>query len=275
MAQITASFVFKAPLKGLYVGRARYAAGGAAVVDVAVDMPGSCFDDKDYLNHRYHAKRLLYLDCLRVALVRKMAEGGSEKKKKRKTRTAADAASRGHGFPSRVEWETTLVDPRKPYLVLETSGVPGVVVRVHASLEQKRGSWLKKCGPEAANLRGYVSSASLPSSSASPNALSTPMYNHSIVEDLTLGAMAEALASTAGRFPIFADVVALLEVWAGNHGLLRATDADADAGARDAKNAGDVRGLDGGFFAALVALVLRSDDQMQYSTQRMHVFWGG
>jgi U3 small nucleolar RNA-associated protein 22 len=34
---------------------------GDNVVDVAVAMPASCFDHKDHLNHRYHAKRALYL----------------------------------------------------------------------------------------------------------------------------------------------------------------------------------------------------------------------
>jgi U3 small nucleolar RNA-associated protein 22 len=37
---------------------------GDDVVDVAVEMPASCFEHKDHLNHRYHAKRALYLAVL-------------------------------------------------------------------------------------------------------------------------------------------------------------------------------------------------------------------
>lgn len=37
---------------------------GDYVVDVAVQMPASCFEHKDHLNHRYHAKRALYLAAL-------------------------------------------------------------------------------------------------------------------------------------------------------------------------------------------------------------------
>lgn len=37
---------------------------GDNVVDVAVQLPASCFEHKDHLNHRYHAKRALYLATL-------------------------------------------------------------------------------------------------------------------------------------------------------------------------------------------------------------------
>ena len=284
-SQVAASFAFKAPLKVEFVGKSSYTTSDK-VVDVAVDMPGSCFDEKDYLNHRYHAKRVLYLDSLRVALLRKMrsraegeecgaGNGGRDdggRRKKRKGQVGERGASGGHAnSPTRVEWATELMDPRKPYLVLETSGAPGIVFRVHASLEQKRGAWLKKCGPGAGNLRGYVSATtSLAKTTVSrEGGLPTPMYNQSIVEDVTLGSTAEALASTARRFPIFADVVAMLEVWAGNHGLSVGEEHVSGSSATI-----DVCGLDRSFFAALVTLVLRSDDQMQYSTQRMHVFRG-
>lgn len=31
------------------------------VVDIAVEMPRTCFDEKDHLNHRYFARRAQYL----------------------------------------------------------------------------------------------------------------------------------------------------------------------------------------------------------------------
>ena len=270
-SQITSSFTFRAPLKVGYVGRSALGLSCGSVVDVAVDMPGSCFDDKDYLNHRYHAKRVLYLDCLRVALSGKMGAKSRRETGKGKTGKGKGTSARDSGADVlRVEWDTEVVDPRKPVLRLEMVALPGVEFRVHASLEQKRAAWLKKVAPDAANLRSYGKM--------------TPLYNHSIAEDLLVLWHAEEVALMAGRFPIFADVVLLLDIWARNHGLagfeggLVASTRSRDGG-RGAMNwppatTEDLCGLDVSFFAALVALVLRNDTQMQYSTQRMHVFRG-
>mgnify|MGYP000282211033 CR=1 FL=1 len=105
----------------------------------------------------------------------------------------------------RVEWDAEVVDPRKPVLRLEMVAMPGVEFRVHASLEQKRAGWLRKLAPDSANLRSYGQM--------------TPQYNHSITEDLLVLWQAEEVALTAGRFPVFADVVLLLDVVARIHGL--------------------------------------------------------
>ena len=37
---------------------------GTIVADMAVEMPRETFDEKDYLNHRYHVKRAVYLTCV-------------------------------------------------------------------------------------------------------------------------------------------------------------------------------------------------------------------
>ena len=271
-SQIVSSFAFKAPLKVAFVGRSAMGLSSGSIVDVAVDIPGSCFDDKDYLNHRYHAKRVLYLDSLRMALAAKMVagkdKGGGTGKKKRKTEKAPEMEV------LRVGWDTEVVDPRKPVLRLEIGALPGVEFRVHASVEQKRGAWLKRVGPDKGNLRSFGGI--------------TPMYNHSIAEDLLMLWHAEELASMVRRFPIFADVVSLLDIWARNHGLAGFEGGvDASVGSHSSTDGARVRssrrsllatvdacGLDISFFAALVAFVLRNDTQMQYSTQRMHVFRG-
>jgi len=39
-----------------------------ACVDVTLTLPPTCFYHKDYLNHRYHAKRALYLVTVATAL---------------------------------------------------------------------------------------------------------------------------------------------------------------------------------------------------------------
>ena len=39
-----------------------------ACMDVRLTMPGSCFLQKDHLNHQYHAKRAMYLATVAAAL---------------------------------------------------------------------------------------------------------------------------------------------------------------------------------------------------------------
>ena len=47
---------------------AHTAAQPSVGVDVAVEMPRACFDEKDHLNHRYFARRAQYLGELAAVL---------------------------------------------------------------------------------------------------------------------------------------------------------------------------------------------------------------
>ena len=38
------------------------------VADVAIEMPSTCFEGKDHLNHRYHVKRAAYLSLMAAHL---------------------------------------------------------------------------------------------------------------------------------------------------------------------------------------------------------------
>ncbi|RRT78130.1 hypothetical protein B296_00012017 [Ensete ventricosum] len=64
------SFTFKSP-ESIQVGGS-YSIRSVAKPDINVDllvrMPKECFHEKDYLNHRYHAKRLLYLRVVEKSL---------------------------------------------------------------------------------------------------------------------------------------------------------------------------------------------------------------
>ncbi|RWV83669.1 hypothetical protein GW17_00054694 [Ensete ventricosum] len=64
------SFTFKSP-ESIQVGGS-YSIRSVAKPDINVDllvrMPKECFHEKDYLNHRYHAKRLLYLRVIEKSL---------------------------------------------------------------------------------------------------------------------------------------------------------------------------------------------------------------
>ena len=46
----------------------RTLAAPEACLDVRLTMPGSCFLQKDHLNHQYHAKRAMYLAAVGAAL---------------------------------------------------------------------------------------------------------------------------------------------------------------------------------------------------------------
>jgi hypothetical protein len=94
------------------LGRSALGLSCGSVVDVAVDMPGSCFDDKDYLNNRYHAKRVLYLDSLRVALAGKTAAGSRRERQERQERKTGKGRTRARARQMGI-WRGTQVVGRR------------------------------------------------------------------------------------------------------------------------------------------------------------------
>lgn len=95
-------FVFRAPTRVQVVGSfgLRAALRPSPCLDLSLLMPAACFDSKDQLNHRYFAKRALYLAHVAAAL-------------------------RGHPQLSGVGWECLADDPRRPALVLHPRQTPG------------------------------------------------------------------------------------------------------------------------------------------------------
>ncbi|KAL6767157.1 hypothetical protein ACKKBG_A38825 [Auxenochlorella protothecoides x Auxenochlorella symbiontica] len=161
--------------------------GGVLSVDVALKIPASCFDNKDQLNNRYHAKRALYL---------------------------AEVAARLRRHPSTgsIAWEAGS-DPRRPFLALQpaaTTGLGGLTLRLHAVPAE--GTFpLSKLAPHRNNLRGVVGADGQPAP--------TPHYNHSILEDLLLLRQTAEVTEEAARNPALRSALALLLVWARAHSL--------------------------------------------------------
>jgi U3 small nucleolar RNA-associated protein 22 len=196
--------VFRPPVSLEAVGS--YAAGAAArpspVVDLALEMPRSCFDDKDQLNHRYHAKRALYLAHAAAAL-----------------RSAAAPLGL-----ARVEWAAVNGDPRRPALLLHLqagASPAGAALRLLPALAA--GTFpLQRLAPGRNNLRSAV----LPAAATGGEAQQapTPHYNNSILQDMMAARHAAAVKAAAARVPRFAEAAVLLRVWARNQQL----DAGAD-----------------------------------------------
>eukprot|EP00889_Picochlorum_renovo_P008678 jgi/Picre1/35708/NNA_003168.t1 len=63
-------FVFKSPLQVRYIWGSSIGAlsSFSPVAQIALEIPSECFDEKDHLNHRYYAKRILYLSHILVVL---------------------------------------------------------------------------------------------------------------------------------------------------------------------------------------------------------------
>lgn len=117
---------------------------GAAVrpspcVDLALLMPAACFDSKDQLNHRYLAKRALYLAHVAAAL-------------------------RGHPQLSGTAWTCLASDPRRPVLLLHPRpglSPAGFVVRLLPAAPLELCP-LARLGPARNNLRSAAAAPQQP-----------------------------------------------------------------------------------------------------------------
>lgn len=173
----------------------RHVAKPVQNVDVAVEIPKACFLEKDYLDHRYHAKRALYLS----AIARHLAASGAFQK---------------------MEWTFLGGEPRKPILVITpapsaTGATTRFVVRIFPAI----GAAVfdpAKLVPGRGNVRDAKSKAGQP--------LATPHYNAGILEDVARGDHVRFLRSCCATCPRLGDAILLLKVWARQRGFLDRTD---------------------------------------------------
>jgi U3 small nucleolar RNA-associated protein 22 len=200
-------FVFRPPTAVTVVGS--FAAGGPAgprrCVDLSVSMPRACFDDKDQLNHRYHAKRALYLAHLVAPL------------------------SDLPGVES-VAWGHIADDPRRPALVLRPAGggAAGLTLRVLPAAEPAlfplhrlgplRNNLRTAKDPKANNAAGKKAGSKRDDGPDAGEILSpTPRYNSSVLQDMQLVAHRRTVAAVSAAAPHFAEAGVLLRSWAEGH----------------------------------------------------------
>ncbi|OMO95209.1 Nrap protein [Corchorus capsularis] len=151
-------------------------------VDLLLRLPKECFHEKDYLNHRYHAKRCLYLCVIKKYL---------------------------KSCPSihRVEWSTLQNEARKPVLVVypdaKLDDVPGLFIRIiptATSLFNHSKLNLKRNNVRAVNTGDILQP--------------TPKYNCSILEDMFLEESSKFVETTFSGWKELGEAVILLKVWA-------------------------------------------------------------
>lgn len=176
-------------------------------IDLAVHMPRSCLLAKDYLNHKYHAKRLAYLLHIASALQHLgLTKQGSKL-------TAV------HG------------DLRRPELVLDLTKAD-VSLRIHVCLPTNMFH-VRKLAPDRNCLRsasvanqkmqvgrvrvqsagaaGRESDAKAPAPAAAP--LATPAYNAAILGDMLHHQHCCTLGMLAKHNPCVGACAALLQAW--------------------------------------------------------------
>lgn len=186
--------VCRPPAKVNVVGSFLLGYSSTPVADVAVEMPSELFQSKDYLNYRYHDKRLLYL----IYLSRHFAKT-EEDMWRNVSLTTADLNG----------------DEAKPTLCVSHVDQPDVVVRLIPALADgvfDNG----RLGEDRRNVRSAGDSSMVEDPSEA-----TVAYNTSILMDSSLVDNLQILHSVASGAPAFADTVLLLDAWCIRHRLIK------------------------------------------------------
>ncbi|KAH9614552.1 hypothetical protein KSS87_003366 [Heliosperma pusillum] len=150
-------------------------------VDLLLRLPKECFLVKDNLNHRYHAKRFLYL-----CIIKRYLESSS--------------------LPCKVEWSSPQCEARKPILVIysDDASIPGFSVRiipVASSLFKTEKLCANRNNVRALNQEEGVF-------------VPTPKYNSSILEDMFIEEVSELTKGIFHGWEELGKALALMKVWA-------------------------------------------------------------
>lgn len=162
---------------------------GGLVVDVAVEMPRSFFQEKDYLDHRYHFKRAVYLDVLHKKLSKSS------------------------------EWSCEVMDQhrdaRKPYITVHFGEKQNKkALRLFLTIDPETFASVRLL-PNRANVRRLARGDVRPAS---------PHYNQSIAEDMYARMHAQFFAAASKKAKSLPGAVVLFKRWAQGRRLLDAAD---------------------------------------------------
>ncbi|KAI5084140.1 hypothetical protein GOP47_0000309 [Adiantum capillus-veneris] len=191
-----AKFTFKSPMHIEIFGS--YAIQTMAkpiqTMDLAVEIPKSCFHEKDFLNHRYHAKRALYLAVLQTHL-------------KKCT------------FVKGTKWKTLHQDARKPLLLVQLGNELKVDFKFDVCL-------VPVIGQDVFNISKLVPSRNnIKLSESEVGSGASPHYNTSILEDVDIQAHCLYLRDALARNDNSRDAVLLLKVWLQQRGFSNMSDS--------------------------------------------------
>ncbi|XP_008790387.2 nucleolar protein 6 [Phoenix dactylifera] len=151
-------------------------------IDLLIRMPKECFHEKDYLNHRYHAKRLLYLRVVEKSL-------------------------KSCPVVRKIGWSTFQNEARKPVLlvfpVMEIAEHFEFFIRIIPTATSVFN--VSRLNLTRNNVRAF---------SQGGVTQATPKYNSSIMEDMFLEENAEFVGKVFLEWKSLEEALILLKVWA-------------------------------------------------------------
>ncbi|KAF9552839.1 Nrap protein [Agrocybe pediades] len=180
-------------------------------VDLAVEMPNSLFQEKDYLNGRFFHKRAFYLATIAASL------------QKSKLGRKVD-----------VSYESLQGDSRLTKIVLTPkSGLSGddasnftklnAKVCILPVLSPNSPISLHRLSPSHSNIRVNSSTDTNNDESKPATHLSSPIYNNSLLQAVVPKPQLLAVHALQSEVPSFSDALTLLRVWANQHGYSEGT----------------------------------------------------
>lgn len=187
-------FKFKKP-KSIEIGGS-YSIGCIVKPDVNVDilmrLPKECFHEKDYLNHRYHAKRFLYLCVIKKYL-------------------------KSSPLFSKVQWSCIQNEARKPILVIYPASE---VTKVH--------NFSVRIIPTATSLFSIPKLNAMRNNVRAVNqeggSVATPKYNSSILEDMFIEEFTKLMKGIFHECKELGNALVLMKIWARHRSSLYSHD---------------------------------------------------
>ncbi|KAH9476209.1 Nucleolar protein 6 [Psilocybe cubensis] len=176
-------------------------------VDLALEMPNTLFQEKDYLNGRYFHKRSFYLANIAAAI------------QKSKTLNVD------------VSYESLQGDPRLTKLVLTPKKDDSATdfTKLNAKicilpvLSQTSPIPLHRLSPSHSNIRVSAASETAHDDTTHPTHLPTPLYNTALLQTLLPKYQLIVVHALQNEVPAFSDALTLLRVWANQRGYSEGT----------------------------------------------------
>ena len=158
-------------------------------IDIAVVMPKLCFQDRDYLNFKYHSKRAMYLCYIADHL-------------------------KSWEHTSDMTFVTKEGDPYKPTLKLKLKGKVGKSVSLRILVCLPDGVFkLNRFSLATNNVRENWLHKKIEDGNAEKKGYSTPSYNASVLSDMLLETHLQSIYNAIGICDGMRDAICLFKVW--------------------------------------------------------------
>lgn len=195
--EIKGNFEFQPPKSIKIIGNyaLKTAIRRETIVDIAIEMPAQLWHEQDYLNHKYHYKRALYLVFIAQSLQKQE-------------------------FISELSFTYSNGNHMKPILIITPTGKVGkycsFAINLHpplidpknddVNLSKKSFFRLSRYSPDIINIRSAESKYH-------KDEMNTSFYNSSIIHDITLMSNFEFVSKTFNEATNIQDAIILLDVW--------------------------------------------------------------